>query len=111
VVEIKGFKTSHSLGVKTAHIGPIPAGSEAHVECPESKPGDHQIQFSQPRMVSAPDENAVVVERLFRFSFPRGAKARDPGISKVALRGQRFKMKTGLRLLKISTRPYHLPRD
>src|ERR1700741_1719298 len=27
-VEIKGFKTSHSLGVKTALIGPITAGRE-----------------------------------------------------------------------------------
>jgi hypothetical protein len=26
VVEIKGFKTSHSLGVKTAHIGPYLRG-------------------------------------------------------------------------------------
>ena len=75
------------------------------------KPANDDIQFSRSRVISAPDENAVVVERLFRFSFPRGAKARDPGMSKEALRGQRFKMKTGLRLLKISTRPYHLPRD
>jgi hypothetical protein len=28
VVEIKGFKTSHYLGVKTALIGPITAGPE-----------------------------------------------------------------------------------
>jgi hypothetical protein len=35
-VEIKGFKTSHSMGVKTALVGPIPAGPEGHVECPES---------------------------------------------------------------------------
>jgi hypothetical protein len=54
-VEIKGFKTGHYLGVKTALVGPIPAGSEGHVECPESKPADHQIQFSKPRIVSAPD--------------------------------------------------------
>jgi hypothetical protein len=27
------------LGVKTALVGPITAGSEGHVECPESKPG------------------------------------------------------------------------
>src|ERR1700760_932806 len=59
------------------------------------KPANDDIQFSRSRVISAPDENAVVVERLFRFSFPRGAKARDPGMSKVALRGQRFKMKMG----------------
>jgi hypothetical protein len=99
------------MGIKTALIGPITASPEGHVECPESEPANDDMQFSRSRVISAPDENAVVVERLFRFSFPRGAKVRDPGISKAALRGQRFKMKTGLRLLKISTRPYHLPRD
>ena len=36
-VEIKGFKTSHSLEVKTALVGPITAGLEGHVECPESE--------------------------------------------------------------------------
>jgi hypothetical protein len=54
-VEIKGFKTGHYLGVKTALVGPIPAGSEGHVECPESEPGDDDIQFSRSRMLSAPD--------------------------------------------------------
>src|ERR1700756_5216032 len=55
VVEIKGFKTSHSMGVKTALIGPITAGREGHVECPESEPANDNIQFSRSRMVSAPD--------------------------------------------------------
>jgi Homeodomain-like domain len=36
MVEIKGFKTSHSMGVKTALVGPITAGSVGYVECPES---------------------------------------------------------------------------
>jgi hypothetical protein len=35
-VEIKGFKTGRYLGVKTALVGPITAGPEGHVECPES---------------------------------------------------------------------------
>ena len=55
VVEIKGFKTSHSLRVKTALIGPLTAGREGHVECPESEPANDDIQFSRSRMVSAPD--------------------------------------------------------
>jgi hypothetical protein len=55
MVEIKGFKTSHSMGVKTALIGPITAGREGHVECPESEPANDDIQFSRSRMVSAPD--------------------------------------------------------
>src|SRR5258708_23509345 len=54
-VEIKGFKTGHCLGVKTALVGPITAGSEGHVECPESEPAHDDIQFSRSRMVSAPD--------------------------------------------------------
>ena len=54
-VEIKGFKTSHSLEVKTALVGPITAGLEGHVECPESEPANDDIQFSRSRMVSAPD--------------------------------------------------------
>jgi hypothetical protein len=33
-VEIRGFKTGHYLGVKTALVGPITAGPEGHVECP-----------------------------------------------------------------------------
>src|SRR6201988_2819981 len=55
MVEIKGFKTRHSMGVKTALIGPITAGREGHVECPESEPANDDIQFSRSRMVSAPD--------------------------------------------------------
>jgi hypothetical protein len=43
-VEIKEFKTSHSLGVKTALIGPITAGPEGNVECPESEPANDDIQ-------------------------------------------------------------------
>jgi hypothetical protein len=45
MVEIKGIKTSHSLGVKTALIGPITAGWEGHVGCPESEPANDDIQF------------------------------------------------------------------
>jgi hypothetical protein len=48
-----GFKTSHSLGVKTALIGPITAGPEGHAECSESKPANDDIEFSRSRMVSA----------------------------------------------------------
>jgi hypothetical protein len=55
MVEIKGFKTSHSMGVKTALIGPITAGREGHVECPESEPANDDILFSPTGMVSAPD--------------------------------------------------------
>src|ERR1700751_6414806 len=55
VVEIKGFKTSHSMGIKTALIGPITASPEGHVECPESEPANDDMQFSRSRMVSAPD--------------------------------------------------------
>jgi hypothetical protein len=40
MVEIKGFKTSHSMGVKTALVGPIITGSEGHVECPRSEPAN-----------------------------------------------------------------------
>ena len=43
VVEIKGFKTSHSLGVKTALIVPITAGSVGNAECPESGPANNDI--------------------------------------------------------------------
>src|SRR5258708_36920234 len=55
MVEIKGFKTSHSMGVKTALDGPGTAGPEGHVECPESEPANDDTQFSRSRMVSAPD--------------------------------------------------------
>src|ERR1700758_1420099 len=55
MVEIKGFKTSHSLGVKTALIGPITAGREGHVECPENEPAADGIQLTGTKMVSAPD--------------------------------------------------------
>src|SRR5258708_34847542 len=55
MVEIKGFKTSHSMGVKTALDGLGTAGPEGHVECPESEPANDDIQFSRSRMVSAPD--------------------------------------------------------
>jgi hypothetical protein len=53
MVEIKGFKTGHYLGVKTALVGPISAGSEGHVGCPESEPANDDIQFSRSRMISA----------------------------------------------------------
>jgi hypothetical protein len=46
---------SHSMGVKTALIGPITAGREGHVECPESEPANEDTQFNRSRMVSAPD--------------------------------------------------------
>ena len=46
-VEIKGFKTGHYLGEKTALFGPITAGSEGHVECLESEPADDDIQVSR----------------------------------------------------------------
>jgi hypothetical protein len=52
MVEIKGFKTSHSMGVKTALIGPITAGLEGHVECPESEAANDDIQFSRSGMIS-----------------------------------------------------------
>ena len=55
MVENKGFKTSHSMGVKTALDGPGTAGPEGHVECPESEPANDDTQFSRSRMVSAPD--------------------------------------------------------
>src|SRR5258707_12430673 len=51
-VEIKCFKTGHCLGVKTALVGPITAGSEGHVECPRSEPANNDIQFSRSRMVA-----------------------------------------------------------
>ena len=35
MVEIKGFKTSHSMGAKTALLDPITAGAEGHADCPE----------------------------------------------------------------------------
>jgi hypothetical protein len=52
-VEIKGVKTGHCLGVKTALVGLVNAGPEGHVECPESEPSNDDIQFSRSRMVSA----------------------------------------------------------
>jgi hypothetical protein len=55
MVEIRGFKTGHYLGVKTALVGSITAGSDGHVECPESEPACDDIQFSRSRMVSAAD--------------------------------------------------------
>ena len=36
-VEIKGFKTGHYLGVKTALVGLVNAGPKGQVECPHSE--------------------------------------------------------------------------
>jgi hypothetical protein len=53
MVEIKGFKTSHSMGVKTALIGPITAGREGHVECPESEPANDDYTACSTRLFAA----------------------------------------------------------
>ncbi len=39
-IGIKGFKTSYSLGLKPALVGPITAGAAGRVECPESGPAN-----------------------------------------------------------------------
>jgi hypothetical protein len=56
LVEIKGFKTGPYLGVKTALVRLVTAGSEGHVECPESEPADDDIQFSLSKVLLAPSE-------------------------------------------------------
>jgi hypothetical protein len=39
----RSVKTGHYLGLKTALVGPITAGLEGHVECPESGAADDDI--------------------------------------------------------------------
>jgi len=55
VVEIKGFKTSHFLEHKTAPRIRGNAGPMGHVECPESKLVNSNLQFTRQGLVPAAD--------------------------------------------------------
>src|ERR1700730_10765252 len=54
-VEIKGFKTSHSLEQKTAPQDHADAGPMGHVECPHSESASNDLQFTRQRLVPAAD--------------------------------------------------------